>query len=141
VPDDADEPDLRVASELAFRRILEPDRDPAEVVPDATPGEMLLAAQMAENVARDAVEMFTNAGVLGRPRTPLDLTPRELAALAAIYQQVEPWLRKVDERPLSDVLKVVPPRVAENIAFMLNWAGWFDMPNARFRLEDDCDDA
>lgn len=139
--DDSYEPDPRVAQELAWRRIVEPDRDPTEVVPDATPGEVLLAAQMAENVANDAVEMLTNAGLLGRPRTPLDLTSRELMALAAIYEQVRPWLRKVDERPLSDVLKVVPPRIAENVAFITNWAGWFNLPRARFRpQQDDCDE-
>jgi hypothetical protein len=34
----------------------------------------------------------------------------------------------------------VPPRVKENVAFLMNWAGWLSAPDARFRLEDDCDD-
>jgi hypothetical protein len=138
---DSYEPRLEVARRLAELRVLAPDRDPTELVPDATQGEVLLARQMAENVARGAVELLQDAHLLGRPRTVLDMTPRELMALAAIYEQVRPWLRKVDDRPLSDVLKVVPPRIAENVAALTHWAGWFDLPSARLRLtEDDCGD-
>jgi hypothetical protein len=112
------------------------DLDPA-LADGPTTAERLFIASRAEAVAQN----WQEAGVLGRPRTVLDLTSRELLALAMIHQQVRSWLRKTDDRPLSDVLKVVPPRVAENVAYLMNWAGWADLPGARFRLEDDCDDA
>jgi hypothetical protein len=114
---------------------------PEEIHPSLADGptaaEQLLAARTIDGTVRT----LQRSGVLDRPRTPLDLTPQELEALAAIHGQVRPWLLKDDRRPLSDVLKVMPLRVAENVAFLLNRAGWADLPSARFRpKEDECDE-
>jgi len=114
---------------------------PGELVPaladGPTEGEELFITRIPESIA----ENWRRVGALERRPTVLDARPRDLVAFASIYSQVQPWLRKTDERPLSEVLKVVPPRVAENVAFLFHWAGWADLPSARFRLkDDDCDD-
>jgi hypothetical protein len=100
---------------------------------------------VARGVLEGGARALVRAGVLDRARTPVDLTLRELYALAAICSQVEPWLRleAMRGKTLRDVLERedVPPRVKENVAFLMNWAGWLSAPDARFRLvEDDCDD-
>jgi hypothetical protein len=46
-------------------------------------------------------------------------------------------------KTLQDVLERedVPSRIKENVAFLMNWAGWLSAPDARFRLAgDDCDE-
>jgi hypothetical protein len=37
-------------------------------------------------------------------------------------------------------LRTVLSYVAENVVFLMHFAGWVDAPGARFRLRDECDD-
>jgi len=120
------------------------DLDPA-LADGPTEAERLLATAVAQGVVERGARGLQRVGVLGRSRTPLDLTLRELYALAAICSQVEPWLRleAMRGKTLRDVLdrEDVPPRVKENVAWLMSWAGWIDAPEARLRLtEDDCGD-
>ena len=137
------------ARALTFAAALLSDLPPEQVDPALTDGpteaERLLATVVARGVVEGGARALARRGVLDRARTPFDLTLRELYALAAICSQVEPWLRleAMRGKTLRDVLERedVPPRVKENVAFLMNWAGWLSAPDARFRLvEDDCDD-
>jgi len=137
------------ARALTFAAALLSDLPAEQVDPALTDGpteaERLLATAVARGVVEHGARALTRTGDLDRVRTPFDLTLRELYALAAICSQVEPWLRleAMRGKTLQDVLERedVPPRIKENVAFLMSWAGWISAPDARFRLtEDDCGD-
>jgi len=122
-----DEVRPEVVSQLAQVRLLMPERDPRDLFPDVTEGELLLAQHMAENVARTAGELFAEAGVVRRPRGVLDLTPRELYALAFVYSQLVPVPPWHQGKRLGDLLKVIGDRERGNVLWLLDWAG-FPLP-------------
>jgi hypothetical protein len=137
------------ARALTFAAALLSDLPAEQVDPALTDGpaeaERLLATAVARGVVERGARALARAGVVDCARTPFDLTLRELHALAAICSQVEPWLRleAMRGKTLQDVLERedVPPRIKENVAFLMSWAGWISAPDARFRLtEDDCGD-
>jgi hypothetical protein len=137
------------ARALTFAAALLSDLPAEQVDPALTDGptesERLIATAVARGVVERGARALARTGDLDRARTPLDLTLRELHALAAISSQVEPWLRleAMRGKTLRDVLERedVPPRIKENVAFLMSWAGWISTPDARFRLtEDDCGD-
>jgi hypothetical protein len=141
--------ELDRARALTFAAALLSDVPAEEIDPGLRDGpteaERLLATAVARGVVESGARALARAGVLGRQRTPFDLTLRELHALAAICSQVEPWLRLevMRGKTLRDVLdrEDVSPRIKENVACLMSWAGWIDAPEARFRLtEDGCDD-
>jgi hypothetical protein len=118
--------------------------DPA-LTDGPTEAERLLATTLVRNVVEGGARALAKTGDLPQQRGPFDLTLRELYALAVICNQVEPWLRleAMRGKTLRDVLERedVPPRIKENVAYMMSWAGWLSAPDARFRLaEDDCGD-
>jgi hypothetical protein len=122
-----------------------PERVDPALADGPTEAERLLATAVARGIVERGARALARTGVLDRRRTPFDLTLRELHALAAICSQVQPWLRLevMRGRTLRDVRdrEDVPPRIKENVAFLMSWAGWIDAPEARLRLtEDDCGD-
>jgi hypothetical protein len=135
------------ARALTFAAALLSDLPAEQVDPSLADGpteaERLLATAVAKSVVERGAQALARADVpgYGIVRTPFDLSLRELYALAAICSQVDWWLRLPDMqgKSLRDLLERedVPERVKENVAHLMNWAGWIDAPNARFRLTED----
>jgi hypothetical protein len=140
-----DEVEVDRARALTFAAALLLDAPPELVDPALSDGpteaERLLATAVARSFVENGARVLARTGVLDRQRTPFDLTLRELHALAAICSQVQPWLglEAMRGKTLRDVLdrEDVPPRIKENVAFLMAWADWIDAPEARFRLEDE----
>jgi len=124
-----DEPRPEVVSRLAELRVFLPDRDPRDLVPDATEGEIMLAQHRAQSVAVGTVDLLTDAGLLRPPRGVLDLTVRQLYGLAFVYSQLLPLATHPTyaTKRLSDLLKVVGDRERGNVIWLLDWAG-FPLP-------------
>jgi hypothetical protein len=76
------------AGALTFATALLSDLPPEQVDPALTDGpteaERLLATVVARGVLEGGARALVRAGVLDRARTPVDLTLRELYALAAV---------------------------------------------------------
>jgi hypothetical protein len=90
---------------------------------DANPAELAVAARQ---VLDDTTRMLVDAGVLRPQHTALDLTLRHVQALAAAYGTLECWWPQpgLQERPLGDVLKVIPEQDTRFVLQLLWWGGW-----------------
>jgi hypothetical protein len=77
--------------------------------------------------------MLVDAGVLRPQQTALDLTLRHVQALTAAYGTLARWWPQpgLQERPLGDLLKVMPEQDARLVLQLLWWGGWvYEAPEA-----------
>jgi hypothetical protein len=90
---------------------------------DATPAERDAASRILLEQTRDMLEQ---AGLLPAQRSILDIDLRRVTSLAAVYGIVSRWWDQPGyrERPLGDVLKVIPADLADQVHSFLVVGGW-----------------
>ncbi|HZX07202.1 hypothetical protein [Kribbella sp.] len=86
-------------------------------------GRTELVAAMRYHAA-EAMQALEDAGVVHR-RTVLDVSPRFFIAVAAAWGDLAAWWPQpgLENRPLGDVLKVIPSDTAARVVERLVWGG------------------
>jgi hypothetical protein len=124
----ADDPRPEVMAALTRPARLPADR--ADALLDATDSERALASRV---LVAEAAEILADAGILRPQHTVLDLSLRQVQALAAVLGKLAGWWPQpaLEGRPLGDVLKVVPAEDTAFVVGLLVWGGWIrETPSA-----------
>jgi hypothetical protein len=129
-PSSADD-DLRpeVVAALTRPGRLPPDR--ADALLDANAVERALASRV---LLAEATEVLAEAGILRPQHTVLDLSLRQVQALAATLGKLASWWPQpaLEQHHLGDVLKVIPREDATFVLHLLAWGGWLrEVPAAQ----------
>jgi hypothetical protein len=102
----------------------DPDRldDALVLLADASPAELAAASRQH---AVNYLDLLVDLGWLRRTKTVMDLDLRTLLALAAVMGEMSAWWPQpiLQDRPLGDVLKVIPADVAERVMALLRRGG------------------
>jgi hypothetical protein len=103
----ADQQQLRPDVVAALTRPARFPVDQADALLDATQAERAVASRV---LLAEAAEVLAEAGILRPQHTVLDLSLRQVQALAAVLGKLASWWPQpaLEQRPLGDVLKVIP---------------------------------
>jgi hypothetical protein len=118
-----DQQQLRPDVVAALTRPARLPADQADALLDANQAERAVASRV---LLAEAAEVLAEAGILRPQHTVLDLSLRQVQALAAVLGKLASWWPQpaLEQRPLGDVLKVIPGQDAAFVVDLLTWGGW-----------------